>query len=151
MIHYTTDIEDLRGARLDGFFRDWPNPPGPDVLRRALENAHCFCAALSAERTQLIGFAYAISDGIFYSYIPLVEVLPQYRQQGIGAELITRLLGQLTGHYAVDLCCDRTLEPFYERLGFSIVSGAVRRDFRFQSGCGLEEGGGPGDAGSREQ
>ncbi len=139
-IHYTTDIQDLGGACLDGFFSDWPNPPGPEVLRRALKNARCFCAALNAERSQVIGFAYAISDGVFYSYIPLVEVLPQHRQQGIGSQLINRLLEQLTGHYAVDLCCDHTLEPFYEKLGFSIVAGAVKRDFRFQSGSGMTHG-----------
>jgi ribosomal protein S18 acetylase RimI-like enzyme len=79
----------------------------------------------------VIGFATAISDGVMSAYIPFLEVLPEYQRQGIGTELIRRLLGQLDGLYMVDLSCDAALQPFYERLGFIALDRAMgqrRRD-----------------------
>ena len=59
----------------------------------------------------------AVGDGVFASYIPLLEVLPEYQGRGIGSELVGRLLRRLADRYMVDLVCDEKLSPFYERFG----------------------------------
>src|SRR5262249_27365370 len=41
---------------------------------------------------RLAGFARAISDGVSNAYVSTVCVLPEYRGQGIGRELMRRLL-----------------------------------------------------------
>jgi ribosomal protein S18 acetylase RimI-like enzyme len=38
--------------------------------------------------------------------LPLLEVLPEYQGQGVGTELVRRLLARLDSLYMVDLCCD---------------------------------------------
>ena len=90
--------------------------------------------------TDGIGIETAISDGHLAAYIPLLEVLPAYRNRGVGSQLIKMMLDQLEGLYMIDLRCDEQLEPFYERLGFSGWAGSERtvgmgiRDCRRQSG-----------------
>ena len=59
------------------------------------------------------------------AYVPLLEVLPEYRGQGIGTELMRRLLARLEHLYMVDLSCDAELEPFYEPLGLRTVGLAM--------------------------
>jgi GNAT superfamily N-acetyltransferase len=56
--------------------------------------------------------------------LPL-EVLPDYQTHGIGSALIRRLVERLDGLYMIDLSCDASLEPFYERLGFNVLDRAM--------------------------
>jgi ribosomal protein S18 acetylase RimI-like enzyme len=44
-----------------------------------------------------IGFETAISDGRLTAYIPLLEVLPTYRNRGVGSQLIKMMPAQLVG------------------------------------------------------
>ena len=48
-------------------------------------------------------------------------MLPNRQGQGIGTELMRRLLARLDRLYMVDLCCDAELEPFYARLGLRVL------------------------------
>lgn len=76
---------------------------------------------LALDGDTVVGFVTAISDGVLSAFIPLLEVLPEYRSKGIGKELVRRLLAQLERFYMVDLCCDAGLEPFYDALGFHVL------------------------------
>lgn len=75
----------------------------------------------------------AISDGVLSAYIPLLEVLPDYRGRGIGTRIVTMMLDSLD-LYMVDLVCDDDLVPFYERLGLHRSSAMIRRRYDRQSG-----------------
>lgn len=127
---YVGSADDIREEQLaGGFFVGWPNRPTPqrhlDLLRRS------YAVELALDCEQVVGFATAISDGVMSAYIPLLEVLPEHRGQGIGTELIRRLLARLDGLYMVDLSCAAELQPFYERLGFIALDRAMgqrRRD-----------------------
>jgi predicted N-acetyltransferase YhbS len=58
----------------------------------------------------------------------LLEVLPEYQKQGIGSELIRKMLEILKGMSAIDLMCDENVQPFYERFGMKKLSGmGIRR------------------------
>ena len=84
----------------------------------------------SGDDDRVVGFVTAVGDGVFSSYIPLLEVLPDYQGRGIGSELVSRLLGRLADRYMIDLVCDEGLIPFYERFGM-LPHGAMilrRRD-----------------------
>lgn len=58
---------------------------------------------------QVVGFINAISDNVFYAFIPLFEVLPTYQQQGIGREMLRRMFDLLQSMYAIDLLCDERI------------------------------------------
>ena len=75
---------------MKGFFVDWPNPPTPEQLFQILKNSYAIILAIDTEKNTVIGFVNALSDKVIYSYIPLLEVLPEYQKKGIGKELIKK-------------------------------------------------------------
>ena len=83
---------------------------------------------------QVIGYINAISDGVLVAYIPHLEVLPAYQGQGIGSELVRRMLDTLRGLYMIDLICDAEVQPFYERLGLTRYTGMIKRNYDHQTG-----------------
>jgi ribosomal protein S18 acetylase RimI-like enzyme len=134
MITYSHSTAVIRPDQLTGFFVDWPKPPTPERHLAILKAASHVVLAIDDTTGRVIGFIYAISDGILSAYIPLLEVLPEYRKQGIGRELVTRLLEQLKDFYMVDLVCDEGLQPFYEKLGMKYHGGMIVRNYNRQSG-----------------
>lgn len=82
---------------------------------------------LNADVDRVVGFITAVSDGVLAAYIPLLEVLPDYRGQGIGTELVRRLLHKVRNLYMVDVMCDPDVQPFYARLGMQPSAGMIIR------------------------
>ena len=132
---YRTHLDAIGADDLTGFFVGWPSPPDPATHLRILERAYAVALAVDADSGQVVGFANAISDGVLSAYIPLLEVLPDWQGRGIGTRLIEVLLGELDDLYMVDLVCDAELAPFYEPLGFVVLTGMARRNYDRQSGA----------------
>lgn len=133
MIRYSDSLENIRPEQLEGFFVGWPNPPSPETHFRLLQGSYKIWLALDGER--VVGFITALSDGVLTAFIPLLEVLPEYQGQGIGAELTKHLLDSLSHLYSIDLICDEDVQPFYEKLGMRRYSGMVWRKYENQSGA----------------
>ena len=123
VVSYAGSVEGISADQLAGFFEGWPVRPSPQRHLELLEGSDAVELAIDAGR--VVGFATAISDGVMSAYIPLLEVLPEYRGQGIGSELIRRLVARLDHLYMLDLSCDADLEPFYDRLGFVTLGRAM--------------------------
>jgi len=138
MIAYTNSLIGIPADRLCGFFVGWPNPPTPETHLRLLKNSDHVMLAVDEVTHQVVGFITAISDSILSAYIPFLEVLPAYRGQGIGQELVQRMLAKPSGLYMVDLICDPEAQPFYERLGMKKATGMIVRRFERQSGGWVE-------------
>jgi ribosomal protein S18 acetylase RimI-like enzyme len=134
MITYTSDLEGIVADRLEGFFEGWPSPPSPETHLRILEGSDVVVLAIDDDTGAVVGFVTAITDGALAAYVPLLEVLPAYRGEGIARELVTRLREALRGYYMVDLVCDEALAGFYESLGFRRMLAMAIRDFSAQSG-----------------
>ncbi len=135
MIVYAETAETLTAQQLSGFFVGWPNPPTPETHLRLLEGSDEVVIAQDDATGQVVGFITAITDGVLSAYIPLLEVLSVYQGQGIGSELVRRMLAKLADLYMVDLLCDSNMQPFYERLGMRPTTGMVRRNYDRQAGA----------------
>jgi ribosomal protein S18 acetylase RimI-like enzyme len=133
MITYTESLAGLEASQLQGFFVGWPNPPTPATHLKILQGSSHVVLAL--EDARVIGFINAVSDGVLTAYIPLLEVLPEYQGQGIGTELVRRLLERLRTLYMIDVLCDPEVQPFYERSGMMRASGMIVRNYDRQSGA----------------
>lgn len=131
---YTNTLDGISSDMLKGFFVDWPNPPDPDTHLKMLKNSSKVIIAVDDNWNRVIGFITAISDGVLSAYIPFVEVLPAYKNKGIGSELVNRMLTELGEIYMIDLCCDEDLKPYYERFGMMESTGMVLRNYNVQSG-----------------
>jgi ribosomal protein S18 acetylase RimI-like enzyme len=125
VIVYRDDAGGVGPAELEGFFVEWPQPPSPERHLEVLHGSDHVVLAVEEGSGRVVGFVTAVSDGVLSAFVPLLEVLPEYRGRGIGTELMRRLLGRLEGLYMVDLGCDEDLVPFYERLGLRRVGAAV--------------------------
>ncbi|NKI23118.1 GNAT family N-acetyltransferase [Paenibacillus dendritiformis] len=131
---YKNSLDGITSDMLQGFFADWPNPPTPDTHSRLLQQSSKVIVALDEAANRVVGFITAVSDGILSAYIPLLEVLPAYRNKGIGKELVRRMLTELDHIYMIDLCCDDDLVPYYEKLGMTKTNAMIIRNYRRQSG-----------------
>lgn len=137
MIWYSESADDLTAADLQGFFVGWPNPPAPETHLRLLRGSSHIVLARDGEMEQggaVVGFITAVSDGVLSAYIPLLEVLPEYQDRGIGSELVRRMVDRLSDYYMVDLLCDTELQPYYERFAMRRATGMMLRNYDRQAG-----------------
>ena len=73
------------------------------------------------DENHLIGYAQVVSNHVTDAYIQDVMVHPDYQRQGIGTQLMEKLLSRLEedGIYMVSVIYgEEVLRPFYERFGF---------------------------------
>ncbi|WOV89117.1 GNAT family N-acetyltransferase [Sporosarcina oncorhynchi] len=131
---YRNSLDSISPDMLNGFFEGWPNPPNPETHLKLLKNSSRVVIALDDKTNQVIGFITAISDSVLSAYIPLLEVLPEYKNKGIGIELVNRMLKELDHIYMVDLCCDDDLVPYYEKFNMMRSNGMVLRNYKMQAG-----------------
>ncbi len=90
------------------------------VIVRSLPNTlYCVCACVGE---QVVGMARIIGDGGMVYYIQDVIVLPAYQRQGIGTQMMDRLMAYIGAHASrntiIGLMAAKDKEPFYEKYGF---------------------------------
>jgi ribosomal protein S18 acetylase RimI-like enzyme len=87
-MRYQITVDGVDSSNLEGgFFEGWPNPPTPEAHLRILRGSAFVVLAIS-NNGNVVGFITAISDGVSCAYIPHLEVLPPFRGNGIGTELV---------------------------------------------------------------
>ena len=77
----------------------------------------------------LIGYVDTTSNGITDAYIQDLTVDPAYQKQGIGTELMKRIIAKLKENriFVISVLFDETLLPFYKRFGFHpMLSGQMQ-------------------------
>ena len=131
---YTSSIESVTAENLSGFFVGWPNRPSPQTHLELLKNSDEMILAIDEQTGKVAGFITALTDRTLSAYIPFLEVLPAYQGQGVGKELVRRMLERLSDLYAVDLLCDPELQSFYGGLGMRQAHGMMIRKYELQAG-----------------
>lgn len=89
-----------------------------DLADPRLRNAFCLCAF---DGGRLIGYAAVVSNSVTDAYIQDVMVHPDCQHQGVGTQLMERVLLRLKaeGVYMVSVIYgEEALRPFYEKFGF---------------------------------
>jgi GNAT superfamily N-acetyltransferase len=126
VISYRTDLHGLTETDLTGFFVGWPTPPSPAQHLAVLRGSYRVVIARSGD--DVVGFVNMISDGVLTAFVPWLEVRPEFQGQGIGTELMRRIVAEAAHLYSVDLTCDDALRPYYERLGMTALTGMGLRN-----------------------
>ena len=80
---------------------------------------HCLCAAARSEGS-LVGCARVVTDHAYIYYILDVMVHPDRQREGLGAEMLKRMVAYADqkGFIKLLLTAIPGSEPFYERMGF---------------------------------
>jgi ribosomal protein S18 acetylase RimI-like enzyme len=133
-IEFTSSLEEIGEAELQGFFVGWQRAPTPARHLELLRNSNHIILAIDVQSKKVVGFITAITDKTLAAYIPFLEVLPKYQEKGIGKELTARMLEILKDFYMVDLLCDPDMQSFYENVGMNKATGMMRRNYDKQSG-----------------
>ncbi|WP_407158384.1 GNAT family N-acetyltransferase [Bradyrhizobium sp. STM 3557] len=77
------------------------------------------------ESGRLVGAGRALADGRDCAYLCDVAVHPECQGQGLGRQIIERLLARCRGHRKIILYSVPGREAFYERLGFRRMTTAM--------------------------
>ena len=89
-----------------------------EELDRALTNSQFVVTAYDAEK--LVGFGRIITDGVLHAMIYDMIVHPDYQGQGIGSQILERLIQWCDENNIRDiqLFCANGKRTFYEKNGF---------------------------------
>lgn len=87
-------------------------------LEKSLQGTWYACSLYDEER--LVGFGRVLSDGVFHAFIVDVIIHPDHQGQGLGRQLLERLLDKCNENNIRDiqLFSARDKYAFYEKLGF---------------------------------
>ncbi|HYO92765.1 MAG TPA: GNAT family N-acetyltransferase [Pyrinomonadaceae bacterium] len=83
-------------------------------------------AIVAVDNSRVVGFARALCDEVSNGYISMVAVAPERRGQGIGRELVRRLIKEDSGITWV-LRAGRESDGFWEKMGFKASEVAMER------------------------
>lgn len=95
----------------------------PADLQVVFSNSMFRCFVYDAGR--LIAAGRALADGRDCSYICDIAVHPAYQGQGLGREMVSRLVELSQGHKKIILYAAPGKEGFYRRLGFKRMATAM--------------------------
>lgn len=122
MIDYATR-KDLDPQTVRAFYHayaDWLTPVELSDWARMLEYSAVIISAWDGKK--LVGMARAISDHVRWATILEVLVDTGYRRQGIGSELVTRLVNQPALQVRTVYLGTENARSFYQKLGFRRVN-----------------------------
>lgn len=96
-------------------------------LPERVERAHANSARIVSawEGDTLAGWARIITDGEFCLFLHEILLRPEYQRQGIGRELMIRVLEGCEHVQNMVLLSDLGNEPFYAPFGFEVVTSEM--------------------------
>lgn len=96
----------------------------PENFRKLMQ--HTSRTVVACEGTRVVGFARALCDEVSNGYISMVAVAADKRGQGLGRELVRRLMGDDEGITWV-LRAGRGSSGFWEKIEFERSGTAMER------------------------
>jgi GNAT superfamily N-acetyltransferase len=128
-LEWSDRIDDIDWRELEHLYRVAPlGSKSADHLRTVFGNSRFRCFV--RDGTVLAGAGRALADGADCSYICDVAVLPSHQGQGLGREIVQRLVDASRGHRKIILYSVPGKEGFYRKLGFLrlLTAMAIFRD-----------------------
>lgn len=81
------------------------------------------------KKSRVVGFINALSGGIHFVFISMLEVLTENQHKGIVSSLFKMMLKLLEGIACIDLTCDIQMQGFYEQFGMLKSHGMIFRRY----------------------
>ena len=88
--------------------------------------AHTGRAVVAVDAARIVGFARALCDEVSNGYLSMVAVAADRRGEGIGRELVRRIIKEDTGITWM-LRAGRGSEEFWKKMGFSASTVAMEK------------------------
>lgn len=121
---WSDTLDDLDWNELTALYQAAPlGNKNPANLKIAFGNSMFRCFVF--EGGKLIGVGRALADGVDCAYICDVALLPSHQGQGLGKQIVARLLSLLVGYKKIILYSVPGKERFYKKLGFQRMTTAM--------------------------
>lgn len=113
----TSKEKTIKASEVIGLYKDagWWNERTEQEMEKMLSQT---LAVGAWENNKLIGFARAITDGVFRAYIEDVVIHSSFNRNGIGTMLIAKLIEELSNIDVISLFCEEDLIAFYNKNEF---------------------------------
>jgi len=110
----------------------WKDSYDPSRLDSLIKRSFAFAVVVDSSANKAIGMGRIISDGISDAYIQDLVILPEYRGQGIGKQLLKALLERCSsqGILWIGLIAEPDQDGFYSRLGFKQMEKYVPMKYK---------------------
>ena len=102
---------------------DWLNF-SEQQAQKGLNNS--LYTVIAVENNQTVGMGRLIGDGIYYMLVDII-VLPAYQNNGVGSQIIHRIIKYVydetpvNGRSSIQLIAEKGREAFYEKMGFKLI------------------------------
>ncbi|MEM6431812.1 MAG: GNAT family N-acetyltransferase [Deinococcota bacterium] len=97
---------------------DWADTRSLEGIAIMLEHSSLCISMWDGE--SLIGFARALSDGVYRAYLDDVVIDEAYRGRGLGRQLLEAVSDHLQDIEQISLLCAESRIPFYTKFGFEL-------------------------------
>lgn len=116
------EIVDLYKA--GGWWKDCYNK---SRLKDLIKNSFVFMVVVEKRSGRAVGMGRLLSDGVSDAYIQDLVVLPTYRGQGIGKQLVKKLVEYcyLKGIHWIGLIAEPDQDEFYSKIGFKQMKNYI--------------------------
>jgi aralkylamine N-acetyltransferase len=117
-----TNIADL--YRAGGWWREeWDDA----AIQPLISGSFAFVVAVESSTGQAVGMGRAIADGVSDAYLQDVVVMPDYRRQGIGRQIVGELIRHCTeaGISWIGVIAEPGSDGLYAALGFIELTGHI--------------------------
>lgn len=94
-----------------------------DDLKTVFTNSRYRCFVYDDKK--IVGVGRALADGVDASYICDVAIDPDYQGQGIGKDIVSKLVEFSKDHNKIILYANPGKEAFYAKLGFAKMNTAM--------------------------
>jgi aralkylamine N-acetyltransferase len=122
LVQSWTPEEIVRLYQCRGWWRDeWD----PAEILPLINGSFAFAVAVDEKTRQAVGMGRVISDGVSDAYIQDLVLLPEYRRQGIGTDLLSLLVETCrSAHISwIGVVAEEEAFDFYIARGFRLMGG----------------------------
>ena len=105
----------------------WKDSYDPSRIPDLIKGSYLFSVIVQKGTGKAIGMGRILSDGVSDAYLQDIVVLPEFRGQGLGKQLVTFLLDTCLskGILWIGLIAEPDQDGFYRPLNFKIMDGYV--------------------------
>ncbi len=98
----------------------WKTSYSSSGIKPLIKGSFAFAVVIDKKYQKAIGMGRIISDGVSDAYVQDLVIIPEYRRQGIGKQLVKSLLEKCSsaGLLWIGLIAEPDQDDFYSPLGF---------------------------------
>ncbi|MDF1791115.1 MAG: GNAT family N-acetyltransferase [Thalassobaculaceae bacterium] len=123
-IEWSDSLDDIDWQELADLVRAAPlGDKTPEFLCTVFSNS--MYRVFVRDEGKLVGAGRALADGVDCAYLGDIVILPSHQGQGLGGQIITRLLESVKGYRKVLLYAVPGKEPLYRKYGFRRMTTAM--------------------------